>query len=61
MFISDTLSRLLIEVQEDVHDVIDLNFLKYLNTAHISHNYKHPVYTYYKHIVEKKEQMITKP
>ena len=33
MFLSDALSRLHIEVNQDVPDVIPLNFLQYLNAC----------------------------
>ena len=53
MFISNVLFRLNIEAQEDVHDVIPLNFLQHLNTEQIYHNYEHLAYTVYKHKVKK--------
>ena len=42
------LSRLNIEVWEDLHDVTPLNLLQQLNTAYTYHNYKHLAYTLYK-------------
>ena len=49
MLISDALSKFNIEAQEDINDVIPLNFLQHLNKAHIYHNYIHLAYTLYKH------------
>ena len=60
MILSNALSRLHIETQEDVHDVIPPNFLYYLKAAHINHNYKNLVYTIFKHKAKLETQMSTK-
>ena len=49
MFGSDAPSRLHINVQEDIHNVIPLNFPQHLYAAHIYHNYEHLAYTIYTH------------
>ena len=54
--VSYALSRLHIEAHENVHNVTLLNFLKYLNTSHIYHNYEHMAYTIYKHKAKQQAQ-----
>ena len=49
MFISDALSRLHKEAQEDVHDMIPFSIFQHLKTAHIYHNNEYLVYTLHKH------------
>ena len=44
-FASDALSRFQIKTQEDVHDVMPLSFIKFLDTVHIYHHYEHLTYT----------------
>ena len=39
MFVSDALSRLHREAQDDVYEVIPISFLQHLNTVHIYHKY----------------------
>ena len=56
MFVNDALSRLHIEAQEDIHDMIPLTFL-HLNTTHIRHNYEQLAYNLYMH---KSKHAITK-
>ena len=47
-FINDALSKIHIEAEKDIHDVIPLKFLQYLYTTHIYHNYEHLAYHLYK-------------
>ena len=49
MFLGDTLSRLHIKTQEDVHNAIPLNVLPHFNTGHIYHNYEYLVHTHDKY------------
>ena len=61
MIVSDALSRLHIEANEKLYDVIPLNFLQHLNTEHIHYNYRHLAYILYKYKAKQQEQVITKP
>ena len=47
--------------QEDEHNVITLNFLQHLNTAHSYHNYNHLAYSFCKHKLKQQIQTKTKP
>ena len=60
MAVSDTLSRLCIDAEEDVHNMITLNILQHLNTPYIYSNYKHLQYDLYKYKVNIQIQVITK-
>ena len=61
MFVSDTLSRLHIKAQDDVTDMIHLNFLQHLNTGYIHHNYENLAYTLCEHRAKQIAKIITKP
>ena len=49
MFVTYVLSRLHTEVEEDLHNIVPMNFLQHLNTIHMYYNYGHFAYTLYKH------------
>ena len=46
------------EAQDNVHNVIPLNFLQHLTTAHIYPSYKHLAYVLYKHKVKHQIQSV---
>ena len=48
MIVSDALFIQHIEAKEHIHDVIPLNLILHLNTAHICYNYKHVLHNLYK-------------
>ena len=58
--VSNALSQLHIEAQEDVHNMIAINFSYHLNTAHIYHNYMHLTYNMYRYNQNKPLQNPTK-
>ena len=60
IFVSDPLSRLHIDAEEDVHNMIPMNFLQHLQTANIF-TIMNMVKTIYKYKAKQEAQMITKP
>ena len=45
MFVSEVLSELHVEVQEDIPNLVPLDFL-HLKTAHMYHNNEHLIHSY---------------
>ena len=61
MSIIDTFSKLHIEEQVDIHNVMPMDFLQHLNTAHIYHDYRCVAYALYKQRVKQQIQTTRKP
>ena len=60
IYVSDALSRLYIKMQEDVPDVIVLNFLQNLHIGHIYYIYECLACVLYKPTAKQQSQRITK-
>ena len=61
MVVSDALSRLHIEAEDNMYNMTPLNLLQHVNTApHIHHNYDHLVHSLYRQKQNNKE-VVAKP